>query len=46
MTEIFALNAVKRKLENLINKNCESVKVFKFSGSTNPVKFFNNKGVK
>ncbi len=45
-TEIFALNAVKRKLENLINKNSESVKVFKFSGSTNPVKFFNNKGVK
>jgi dinuclear metal center YbgI/SA1388 family protein len=45
-TEIFALNAVKRKLEKLINNNSESVKVFKFSGSTNPVKFFNNKGVK
>jgi dinuclear metal center YbgI/SA1388 family protein len=45
-TEIFALNAVKRKLEKLINNNSESVKVFKYSGSTNPVKFFNNRGVK
>ena len=45
-TEIPALNVVKRKLENLININGESVKVYKYSGSTNPVKFFKNKGVK
>ena len=45
-TEIPALNVVKRKLESLININGESVKVYKYSGSTNPVKFFNNKGVK
>ncbi len=42
-TEIPALNVVKRKLESLINMNGESVKVYKYSGSTNPVKFFNNK---
>lgn len=45
-TEIHALNRVKIKLENLIKSKEEPVKVFKFSGSTNPVKFFNNKGVK
>jgi putative NIF3 family GTP cyclohydrolase 1 type 2 len=42
-TEIPALNVVKRKLESLININGESVKVVKYSGSTNPVKFFNNR---
>ena len=45
-TEIPVLNVVKRKLENLLNINGESVKVYKYSGSTNPVKFFKNKGVK
>ena len=45
-TEIHALNVVKRKLEKFINIKGESIKVFKYSGSTNPVKFFNNKGVK
>lgn len=45
-TEIHALNAVKRKLDKFINIKGESVKVFKYSGSTNPVRFFNNKGVK
>lgn len=45
-TEIHALERVKIKLENLIKSKGEPVKVIKFSGSTNPVKFFNNKGVK
>ena len=45
-TEIPVLNVVKRKLESLIKINGESVKVYKYSGSTNPVKFFKNKGVK
>ncbi|MCB0752150.1 MAG: Nif3-like dinuclear metal center hexameric protein [Ignavibacteriae bacterium] len=45
-TEILALNTVKRKLEEFIKKNGESVSVYKFSGSTNPIRFFNNKGVK
>jgi dinuclear metal center YbgI/SA1388 family protein len=42
-TEILSLNAVKRKLEEFIKINGESVNVFKYSGSTNPVRFFNNK---
>ncbi len=42
-TEIHSLNIVKKELENLIINNNESVKVFKYSGSTNPVKFFNKK---
>ncbi|MDX1701698.1 MAG: Nif3-like dinuclear metal center hexameric protein, partial [Melioribacteraceae bacterium] len=45
-TEIHVLNAVKRKLEKFIKINGESVKVHKYSGTTNPIKFFNNKGVK
>ena len=45
-TEIHSLNVVKRNLEKFINITGESLKVFKYSGSTNPVKFFNNKGVK
>lgn len=45
-TEVIALKMVKSKLEKFINKNGESVRVFNFSGSTNPVKFFNNRGVK
>ena len=42
-TEIHSLNVVKKELENLIINNNESVKVFKYSGSTNPIKFFNKK---
>ena len=45
-TEIHSLNAVKRKLEKFIKSTGEPVNVFKFVGSSNPVKFFNNKGVK
>lgn len=45
-TEIHSLNEVKRKLDKFISIKGESVKVFKYSGSTNPVRFFNNKGVK
>ena len=42
-TEIHSLNIVKKELENLIINNNESVKVFMYSGSTNPIKFFNKK---
>lgn len=45
-TEIHALNVVKRNLEKFINITGESLKVYKYTGSTNPVRFFNNKGVK
>ena len=43
-TEIHALNEVKTRLENFV-KNYSSIKIFKYSGSTNPVNFFNLKGV-
>jgi len=40
-TEIHSLNEVQRRLSNFIsNKN--SAKVFKYSGSTNPIIFYNN----
>lgn len=45
-TEVPILNVVKKKFEKLIKESGESIKVFKYKGSTNPVKFFNNKGVK
>ena len=45
-TEIHSLNAVKRKLNNFIKNNGGSEKVLTFRGTTNPIKFFNNKGVK
>ncbi len=38
-TEILALNAVKKKLEMKISSK-EKIKVFKYSGSTNPIKFY------
>jgi dinuclear metal center YbgI/SA1388 family protein len=38
-TEIGSLNAVKRKIDNVILKD-NSIKVYKYSGSTNPVKFY------
>lgn len=38
-TEILALNAVKKKLEMKIGSK-EKIEVFKYSGSTNPVKFY------
>ncbi len=41
-TEIHSLNIVKKKLEKFIKINKESVNVFKFSGSTNPIKYYNN----
>jgi len=39
-TEVQILNIVKKKLSDLVKNT--NVKVFKYSGSTNPVKFFNN----
>jgi dinuclear metal center YbgI/SA1388 family protein len=38
-TEIFSLNAVKTKIEKRIDVK-EKIKVFKYSGSTNPVQFY------
>ncbi len=40
-TEIHSLNEVEKRLKKFIGKN-SSIKVFKFSGSTNPVSFYNN----
>ena len=40
-TEVHSLNAVKKKIEDYFIKNKMKAKVFKYSGTTNPVKFFN-----
>ena len=40
-TEIFALKGVKKKIESFIKENKEKIKVYKYSGSTNPVKIYN-----
>ena len=40
-TEIFVLNSVKRKIEDFLKREKENIKVFKYSGSTNPVKIYN-----
>ncbi len=39
-TEIHSLNAVKRKLEKLVNNYSDNIKIYKYTGSTNPVKYF------
>jgi len=39
-TEIHSLNAVKRKLEKLANNYSDNIKIYKYSGSTNPVNYF------
>lgn len=41
-TEIHSLNAVKRNLEKFISEKSEKIKIYKYNGSTNPVKYFNN----
>lgn len=38
-TEIGSLNTVKRKIDKILQKD-NSIKVYKYSGSTNPVKFY------
>lgn len=38
-TEIVSLNIVKKKIENILRNN-DSIKVYKYTGSTNPVKFY------
>ncbi len=43
-TEIFSLNVVKNMLVKFIREKKENVKVLKYKGSTNPVKFYNKKG--
>ncbi|MCF6270267.1 MAG: Nif3-like dinuclear metal center hexameric protein [Melioribacteraceae bacterium] len=41
-TEIHVLNPIKLRLNKFIKEDKSKVKVFKYSGSTNPVKFYNN----
>lgn len=41
-TEIWILDEVKKRLDSLIQQKKSSIKVYKYSGSTNPVKIFNN----
>ncbi|MDP4173799.1 MAG: Nif3-like dinuclear metal center hexameric protein [Bacteroidota bacterium] len=43
-TEVPVLKEVKRRLEDLIKKNREKIKVYIYNGTTNPVHFFNKKG--
>lgn len=45
-TEIFSLNGVKKMVEKFIKEKNSNLKVFKYSGSTNPVRIYNNRGVK
>lgn len=40
-TEIFSLDEIEKRLTNFISKK-DKIKVYKFSGSTNPVVFYNN----
>jgi dinuclear metal center YbgI/SA1388 family protein len=40
-TEIYSLNEMKRRLTKYLNEN-KGIKIFKFSGSTNPIIFYNN----
>lgn len=40
-TEIHSLNAVKQKIKKIIAESGDSINIFKYTGSTNPVKFFN-----
>jgi dinuclear metal center YbgI/SA1388 family protein len=41
-TEIIILDEVKKRIEKFISEQGKKIKVFKFKGSTNPVKFYNN----
>jgi putative NIF3 family GTP cyclohydrolase 1 type 2 len=41
-TEIHVLNAVKQKLKKFIKNKDESIVIYKYSGSSNPVRFYNN----
>jgi hypothetical protein len=41
-TEIYVLNEVKRKLGKFIKSTGESIDIVKYSGSSNPVRFYNN----
>ncbi len=43
-TEIFSLDAVRKKIEKFLSDDKE-IKIFKYSGVTNPVKYYQHKGV-
>ena len=40
-TEVHVLNPIKLRLDKFMKKGKSKVKVFKYSGSTNPIKFYN-----
>ena len=39
-TEIHSLNEVKTRIDKLIKEKKEKIKVYKYNGTTNPVKFY------
>jgi dinuclear metal center YbgI/SA1388 family protein len=41
-TEIFSLGAVENKIKDYFQDADEDIKIYKYSGTTNPIKFFNN----
>ncbi len=43
-TEIFSLNVVKEKLEEFLKQRKSNIKILKYKGVGNPVKFYNKKG--
>ncbi len=45
-TEVLSLSTVKSKLEKFIRNTDEPVKVIKYAGSTNPIRYYNKKGEK
>ncbi len=45
-TEIHSLEVIRRKLEKFLSGSNDDNKVYKYNGSTNPVKFYHNLGAK
>lgn len=40
-TEVHVLNPIKLRLEKFVRRDKSKVKIFKYNGSTNPIKFYN-----
>jgi len=40
-TEVHVLNPIKLRLDKFVRRDKSKVKIFKYSGSTNPIKFYN-----
>lgn len=45
-TEVHSLDIIKKKITAFAKQQGADIKVFKYAGSTNPIKFFHNVGVK